>query len=202
MMLCRALIKTHHMTSRKKISSIIKAAKKCNCAVYLKSGMHPPGVMIAECDNENLKEWIKNVKVFTLLPISTSRDRTYVPLLCKRIRRVDKLLMWAFYVIATQIQRLPASLLGHRGARSTARQQRWCKGILLDESVGSWFGRMRDLGLVEFSDGIYERRMNSVRSYFFAQVLAFRAIKMRMLGDGQQISHTTLSLHFILVNSA
>ena len=65
MMLYRALIKTHHMTSRTKIRAIIKAAKKCHCAVYLKTGKHPPGVMIAECDQgeEYLKEWAGSVKV-------------------------------------------------------------------------------------------------------------------------------------------
>lgn len=66
-MLYRALIKTHHMTSRKKITAILKAAKKYNCAVYLKTGAHPPGVMIGECDAEqgeqDLKEWVGSVKV-------------------------------------------------------------------------------------------------------------------------------------------
>ncbi|KAF6241249.1 hypothetical protein HO173_001044 [Letharia columbiana] len=66
MMLYRALIKTHHMTSRKKITAITKAAKKCNCAVYLKSGVHPPGVMVGECGGEqgelDLKEWVGSVK--------------------------------------------------------------------------------------------------------------------------------------------
>lgn len=57
-MLYRALIKTHHMTSRKKVLAITKAAKKRDCAVYLKTGM-PPGVMIGECDGEQeLKEWV------------------------------------------------------------------------------------------------------------------------------------------------
>ena len=66
-MLHRALIKTHHMTSRKKITAIAKAAKKSNCCVYLKTGVHPPGVMIGECDGElgeqELKEWVGTVKV-------------------------------------------------------------------------------------------------------------------------------------------
>ena len=66
MILYRALIKTHHMTSRKKIRAIAKSSKKCNCAVYLKTG-EPPGVMIGECDGEmgeqGLKEWIGSVKV-------------------------------------------------------------------------------------------------------------------------------------------
>ena len=67
MTLYRALIKTHHMTSRKKITAIAKAAKKYNCAVYLKTGGHPPGVMIGECDGEegesDLKGWIGSIKV-------------------------------------------------------------------------------------------------------------------------------------------
>ena len=65
MMLYRALIKTHHMTSRTKIRAVIQAAKKCHCAVYIKTGKHPPGVMIAECDQgeEYLKEWLGSVKV-------------------------------------------------------------------------------------------------------------------------------------------
>ncbi|CAF9942812.1 MAG: hypothetical protein ALECFALPRED_010084 [Alectoria fallacina] len=54
------------MTSRKKITAIIKAAKKCNCAIYLKTGMHPPGVMVGECDGDvgeqDLKEWVESVK--------------------------------------------------------------------------------------------------------------------------------------------
>ena len=69
--MCRALIKTHHMTSRKKIMAISKAAKQYNCAVYLKTGSHTPGVMIGECDGEDgeesLKEWVRSVKVGILL---------------------------------------------------------------------------------------------------------------------------------------
>lgn len=63
-MLYRALIKTHHMTSRKKITAIAKAAKEYDCAVYLKTGAHPPGVMIAESEEEEgVKEWVASVKV-------------------------------------------------------------------------------------------------------------------------------------------
>ena len=63
-MLYRALIRTHHMTSRKKISALAKAAKQYNCAVYLKTGPHPPGIMIAESDvEESVKAWVASVKV-------------------------------------------------------------------------------------------------------------------------------------------
>lgn len=65
-MMYRTLIKTHHMTSRKKITAICKAAKKFDCAIYLKTGGHPPGVMIAECEeegDEGLAGWVDTVKV-------------------------------------------------------------------------------------------------------------------------------------------
>ena len=55
------------MTSRKKIAAIIKAAKKYDCAVYLKTGA--PGMVIGECcqGEESLREWVKTVKVGDLL---------------------------------------------------------------------------------------------------------------------------------------
>ena len=69
-MLYRALIRTHHMTSRKKIRAISDAAKRLDCAVYLKTGAHPPGVMIAEAEQEGkegLADWVAAVKVRLLL---------------------------------------------------------------------------------------------------------------------------------------
>ena len=59
----RALIKTHHMTSRKKIQTLSKAAKTHACSVVFKTG-RPPGVMIAEAaDESSLTEWVDTVKV-------------------------------------------------------------------------------------------------------------------------------------------
>lgn len=56
----RVLIKTHHMTSRKKIFAITKAAKRLSCSVILKTG-GPPGVMLAE--GEEALEWMEIVRV-------------------------------------------------------------------------------------------------------------------------------------------
>ena len=69
MMLYRALIRTHHVTCRNKIRAITKAAEQYNCAVYLKTGTRPPGVMIGECDGgeQDLKAWVGNVKVGVFL---------------------------------------------------------------------------------------------------------------------------------------
>ena len=105
MMLYRALIKTHHITSRKKVTNIIKAAKQYNCAVYLKTGMHPPGVMLGECDGEEgeqeLKAWVRSVKVRIFLlsvfgPPFCSMG-TYVPVSFQRI-----LYLWSL----TELKRL------------------------------------------------------------------------------------------------
>ena len=54
------------MTSRKKIQAITKAAKRLDCAVYLKTGAHPPGIMICECEEggkEGLDGLVMAVKV-------------------------------------------------------------------------------------------------------------------------------------------
>ena len=56
----RVLIKTHHMTSRKKILALTKAAKRLSCAVLLKTG-GPPGIMLAE--GEGALEWMEIVRV-------------------------------------------------------------------------------------------------------------------------------------------
>ena len=61
-MMYRALIKTHHMTSRKKIQAITKSAKQHSCSVLLKTGK-PPGVMIAEGTEDAVKRWVEGVKV-------------------------------------------------------------------------------------------------------------------------------------------
>lgn len=60
--LTRILIKTHHMTSVRKIDKITKAAKKLDCAVLLKTG-RPPGVMLAEGEVGKADEWLDVVKV-------------------------------------------------------------------------------------------------------------------------------------------
>jgi len=56
----RILIKTHHMTSRTKIQTITKAAKRLSCSVLLKVG-DPPGIMLAE--GEEVVEWMEVVRV-------------------------------------------------------------------------------------------------------------------------------------------
>jgi RWD domain len=60
-MLFRALIKTHHMTSRKKIATITKSAATNQLAVLLKTG-GPPGVMLAEGEESGVKAWVDEVR--------------------------------------------------------------------------------------------------------------------------------------------
>lgn len=85
-MLYRALIKTHHIISHKKIYAIGRLAKALSCAVVIKTG-RSPGIIIAECEGwdenqedggkgeedgkqmvvregeERLKEWVSVMKV-------------------------------------------------------------------------------------------------------------------------------------------
>lgn len=56
-----ALIRTHHITSRKKIAALKAAAKKLECFALLRSG-GIPGVMYVESTVEqNAKAWVDTV---------------------------------------------------------------------------------------------------------------------------------------------
>ncbi|CCU75354.1 unnamed protein product [Blumeria hordei] len=55
----RILVQTHHMTSRRKIYALTKAAKSLGCGVILKVG-RPPGIMLAE--GERALQWLDLVK--------------------------------------------------------------------------------------------------------------------------------------------
>jgi len=61
----RVLIKTHHMTSRKKILALTKAAKRLDCSVLIRTG-GPPGVMLAE--GSGALEWLDVVRVILSPP--------------------------------------------------------------------------------------------------------------------------------------
>lgn len=56
-----ALIRTHHITSRKKVASLKAAAKKLNCYALLRSG-GVPGLMYVESgDVKNTQSWVDTV---------------------------------------------------------------------------------------------------------------------------------------------
>ncbi|TVY34886.1 hypothetical protein LSUB1_G006714 [Lachnellula subtilissima] len=58
----RILIKTHHMTSRKKIGIITRATKRLDCSVLLKVGANP-GIMLCEGQENHASEWETVVRV-------------------------------------------------------------------------------------------------------------------------------------------
>jgi hypothetical protein len=62
MALQRILIKTHHMTSHKKIAIITRATKCLDCSVVLKVGA-PPGIMLCEGQENCANEWETVVRV-------------------------------------------------------------------------------------------------------------------------------------------
>lgn len=56
-----ALIRTHHITSRKKVAVLKAAAKKLDCYALLRSG-GVPGVMYVESNVEkNTQDWVHTV---------------------------------------------------------------------------------------------------------------------------------------------
>jgi hypothetical protein len=63
-----ALIRTHHITSRKKVATLKAAAKKYDCFALLRSG-GMPGIMYVRGDEESVREWVRIVHVSTLLVV-------------------------------------------------------------------------------------------------------------------------------------
>lgn len=62
MQVYRALIKTHHMTSRKKITTLTKSASHLNCSVLLKTGSCP-GIMLCEASTLlSMQDWVEGVR--------------------------------------------------------------------------------------------------------------------------------------------
>jgi hypothetical protein len=65
-----ALIRTHHITSRKKVAALKAAAKKHRCCALLRSGGTPGIMYIWGRDEEGVKAWVGFVHVSVLLSIS------------------------------------------------------------------------------------------------------------------------------------
>jgi hypothetical protein len=60
-MLFNALIRTHHITSRKKIAVLKKAADTLNCFALLRTG-GSPGVMYVEGRSDDVEAWVSTVQ--------------------------------------------------------------------------------------------------------------------------------------------
>lgn len=61
-MLFNALIRTHHITSRKKVSALKRAADAHNCFVLLRSG-GCPGIMYVESqEKDDVESWVNVVR--------------------------------------------------------------------------------------------------------------------------------------------
>ncbi|KAK3902923.1 hypothetical protein C8A05DRAFT_43750 [Staphylotrichum tortipilum] len=61
MTLFHALIRTHHITSRKKVAHLRKAAAKYDCYALLRSG-GCPGIMYCKGTEEAVQEWVGTVQ--------------------------------------------------------------------------------------------------------------------------------------------
>ncbi len=58
-----ALIRTHHITSRKKVATLKAAAKKLGCSALLRSG-GTPGIMYVRAEEEEaVRDWVGVVHV-------------------------------------------------------------------------------------------------------------------------------------------
>lgn len=66
-----ALIRTHHITSRKKVSKLKQAASFHDVYALLRSG-GAPGVMYVEGQEENVSQWVQFVQVGNSMMAPTS----------------------------------------------------------------------------------------------------------------------------------
>ncbi len=57
-----ALIRTHHITSRKKVAALKLAAERHGCFALLRSG-GSPGIMYVEGREEAVRSWVSQVRV-------------------------------------------------------------------------------------------------------------------------------------------
>lgn len=57
-----ALIRTHHITSRKKVAKLRQAAAAHDVFALLRSGSSP-GIMYVEGDKEGVENWVATVQV-------------------------------------------------------------------------------------------------------------------------------------------
>jgi len=60
--LYNALIRTHHITSRKKVAKLKQAAASCNVVALLRSG-GAPGIMYVEGTEGGVRQWVDAVHV-------------------------------------------------------------------------------------------------------------------------------------------
>ena len=59
--LFNALIRTHHITSRKKVAKLKAAASNCHVFALLRSG-GCPGIMYCQGSESGVREWVANVQ--------------------------------------------------------------------------------------------------------------------------------------------
>ena len=65
MAMWNALIRTHHITSRKKVAKLKQAASAQAVFVLLRSG-GSPGIMYVEGSKDGVEDWVGDVQVGTL----------------------------------------------------------------------------------------------------------------------------------------
>ncbi|TVY51819.1 hypothetical protein LCER1_G005721 [Lachnellula cervina] len=91
MALQRILIKTHHMTSRKKVAIITRATKRLDCSVLLKVGANP-GIMLCEGQENHASEWETVVRVSSRIPLRQDELQDLLDPLVSLVSLVPKVL--------------------------------------------------------------------------------------------------------------
>lgn len=73
--LFNALIRTHHITSRKKVAKLKHAARLHNVNALLRSG-GAPGIMYVQGHEQSVRAWVATVQVYSLEPLVACQSLT------------------------------------------------------------------------------------------------------------------------------
>ncbi|RMZ34004.1 hypothetical protein D0859_01884 [Hortaea werneckii] len=135
-----ALIRTHHITSRKKVAKLKQAASAQDVFVLLRSGS-PPGIMYVEGERRGTEEWVSTVQTE---PGLWGRS-VWRWLMCCRSRNVQKL-RYKDYQLAAR----PAEV-EREGDRAKIQEEGLNgEGLHETESVKDFAQQMHDRGVFEW----------------------------------------------------
>ena len=94
--LFNALIRTHHITSRKKVAALKKAASSCKCRALIWTG-GSPGIMYVEGSRSGVEQWVATVQVGKF----ASFDHCYVNIL-RQLLTIDQKLRYKDYQLVAR----------------------------------------------------------------------------------------------------
>ena len=138
-MLYRALIKTHHMTSLKKVAAIRSLTKQHGCIVYFKSGPRTPAVLVAEKDWGPKQEWRELRRMEDAEEERKEREKvTGETVLREWVKGVKVCKRGGFLLLISSVFCVSRRGMGRGGCFSLAM---YCVRVILEQDLGFSIGK-------------------------------------------------------------